>query len=465
VTETPVVKRHPIQPNGRSTTGVATLILAALLFVAAIIMGFSMLHRMRESVGWVLHSYEVRSEIRTLRLDSADLTAMVAEAPNDPASLKGTAKELSDEQQTLADLRVQTRDNPAQQERLARLAPLLDDTRSQLAACSTDSRCLPSRSPYQQEFLRSLYGHDQEIRAILDSMDTEEKKLLEGRLSAWSRRFGIMVVALTISASSAAFLVLFNFRMLLKEIDRRERSEQLIREHVDSYRALSGRILELQDTERRKIARELHDSIGQYLAGLKFQVAQVERAVATNPAASQTLLYETSDLLDRCLAEVRTISHLLHPPLLDELGLYSAARWYVEGFAERSGLQANFTVDDFADRLHKDAEIALFRVLQEALTNVHRHAAATRVAIDISCKNDEAVLFVKDDGHGIPPETLRRYREGHGGGIGLAGMRERLSDLGGNLTVDSSASGTLLRACLPTNACRTPRSESDTVLA
>jgi len=424
-----------------------------------------MLHRMRESVGWALHSYEVRGEIGTLRLDSADLTAMVVEAPNDPASLKGTAKELSDEQRTLADLRLQTRDNATQQERLARLAPLLDETRSQLEACSTDSRCLPSLSPYQQEFLRSLYRRDQEILGILDSMDTEEKKLLEGRLSAWSRRFGIMVVALTVSALSAAFLVLFNFRMLLKEIDRRERSEQLIREHVDSYRALSGRILELQDTERRKIARELHDSIGQYLASLKFQIGQVERVVVTNPAALQTLLSETSDLLDRCLAEVRTISHLLHPPLLDELGLYSAARWYVEGFAERSGLQADFTVDDFVDRLHKDAEIALFRVLQEALTNVHRHAGATRVEIDLSCKNNEAALVVKDNGRGVPPETLRRYHEGHGGGIGLAGMRERLSELGGNLTVESSASGTLLRACLPTSACRNPRPESDRVLA
>jgi signal transduction histidine kinase len=106
---------------------------------------------------------------------------------------------------------------------------------------------------------------------------------------------------------------------------------------------------------------------------------------------------------------VRTIPHLLHPPLLDELGLYSAARWYVEGFAERSGLQADFMVDDFVDRLHKDAEIALFRMLQEALTNVHRHAKAKRVQIDISCKNEQAVLLVKDDGRGIPPETLRRY--------------------------------------------------------
>jgi signal transduction histidine kinase len=465
VTDTPVVKRHGFQPNGRSTTGVTTLILAALLFVAAIILGFSMLQRMRESVGWILHTYDVRSEIRTLRVDSADLAAMVAEAPTDPGSLKGTAKELSDEQQALADLRSETRDNPAQQERLARLEPLLNDTRSQLAACSSDPHCLPSFSPSQQEFLRSLYVRHQKVLAILDSMDTEEKSLLEGRLTAWSRRFGIMVASLTISAVSAAFLVLFNFRMLLKEIDRRERNEQLIREHVDSYRALSGRILELQDTERRKIARELHDSIGQYLAGLKFQLAQIERAAGSNPAEFQTLLSETSDLLDRCLAEVRTISHLLHPPLLDELGLYSAARWYVEGFAERSGLQVDFKVDDFVDRLHKDAEIALFRVLQEALTNVHRHAAATKVEVDISCKNDEAVLLVKDNGRGIPTELLRRYKEGHGGGIGLAGMRERLNELGGNLTVESSRSGTSLRACLPTDACRNSRSESDTVLA
>jgi signal transduction histidine kinase len=466
VTDTTVVQRHRVQPNGRSTTSVATLVLAALLFVAAVILGFSMLDRMKESAGWVVHTYVVRGEIRTLHLDSAELTAMLAAAaPNDSSVFGNADRELADEKQTLTDLRAQTRDNPAQQERLGQLEPLLASTRSQIIACSADPRCLPSLTPYQQEFLRSMYDRHQRILAILNSMDTEERKLLEDRLAAWSRRFGIMVAALAISFLSAAFLVLFNVRMLLREIDRRERSEQLIREHVDSYRALSSRILELQDTERRKIARELHDSIGQYLAGLKFQVSQIEGLVATSPAASQALLSETSDLLDRCLAEVRTISHLLHPPLLDELGLYSAARWYVEGFAERSGLQADFSVDDFVDRLHKDAEIALFRVLQEALTNVHRHAEAKRVQIDISCKNDQAVLLVKDDGHGIPPETLRRYREGHGGGIGLAGMRERLSELGGDLTVDSSASGTVLRACLPTNACRTPRPEAATVLA
>ena len=291
-------------------------------------------------------------------------------------------------------------------------------------------------------------------------MENDEQALLNARVAAWFTGFRSMVIALAVSFLSAVFLVFFNLRLLVKEIDRRSRSERLVREHVNSYRALSGRILELQDVERRKIARELHDSIGQYLAGLKVQVSQLERLTSGNSPAAKDLFAETRDVVDRCLVEIRTISHLLHPPLLDELGLYSAARWYVEGFAQRSGLQVKLNVDDFVDRLHRDAEIALFRVLQEALTNVHRHSSAQRVVIDLSCKNNIAVLLVKDDGHGIPPETLRRFREGHGGGIGLAGMRERLAELHGTLTVDSSSSGTILRASLPTNACRLHPHES-----
>jgi signal transduction histidine kinase len=448
--------------TGRSTAGVATLILAAILFLATVMLGFSMVGRMRDSVDWVVHTYNARNQIRSLRSFSLDLMARVATASalNDPRYLSNLDADLAGQQKSFSLLKSLTQDNPAQQDRFASLAPLLTAMNTHLAPCSTDPGCLPPDPATRTKFLRTLHDRNEQAVAILDSMESDEQALLNARVAAWFRRFRLMVIALAVSFLSAVLLVFFNLRLLANEIKRRSRSERLVREHVDSYRALSGRILELQDIERRKIARELHDSIGQYLAGLKVQVKQLERLTGGNSPTSKELFTETTDVVDRCLAEIRTISHLLHPPLLDELGLYSAARWYVEGFGDRSGIHVKFFVDDFVDRLHKDAEIALFRVLQEALTNVHRHSGAKRVIIDLSCKNNVAILLVKDDGHGIPQETLWRFRQGHGGGIGLAGMRERLAELHGTLTVDSSPSGTTLRASLPTNACRLHRQES-----
>ena len=450
--------------TGRSTTGVITLMLAAVLFLATVVLGFSMIARMHDSVQWVVHSFNTRSQIRSLRTFSADLMAQIATAAslNDSLYVNHLEEDLAGQLQAVSHLQSLTLDNPSQQDRLARLQPLLLATQNQVAPCAISLQCLSSAPAGRPDFLRRLHDRQQQAIAILDSMDSEEQTLLNLRLAAWFSRFRIMVFALVASFLSAMLLMFFNLRMLVKEIDRRSASERIVREHVNSYRALSGRILELQDVERRKIARELHDSIGQYLAGLKVQINQLERSLSNgSPAVAKQQFSDARDLLDRCLAEIRTISHLLHPPLLDELGLYSAARWYVEGFAQRSGLHVDFSADDFADRLHKDAEIALFRVLQEALTNVHRHSGARTVIIDLSCKNDVAILLVKDDGHGIPQETLRRFREGHGGGIGLAGMRERLAELRGTLAVDASPSGTILRASLPTDACRLTPAESE----
>jgi len=166
-------------------------------------------------------------------------------------------------------------------------------------------------------------------------------------------------------------------------------------------------------------------------------------------------------LTDHAITEVRTISHLLHPPLLDELGFYSATRWYAEGFAKRSGMQIELKLNDVVDRLPKEIELALFRVLQEALTNVHRHAKARTVDIEVTCKDELVALIVKDDGAGIPRSALERFRGRQAGGIGLAGMRERLAELNGNLEVESGASGTTIRATVPTNACDMPDNNSE----
>jgi len=213
-------------------------------------------------------------------------------------------------------------------------------------------------------------------------------------------------------------------------------------------RRLTGRILSLQDDERRRIARELHDSLGQYLASIKINLDLLSRTI-NEPQQSATL----SDCLgatEQCLTETRTISHLLHPPLLDEAGFASAARWYVEGFAERSCLKVELDLPHQLGRLERDVETALFRVLQEALTNVHRHSGASVVRVLVRFGTEEVQLEITDNGKGIPPDRLYRLQnDGSSMGVGLAGMRERARELGGALKVVSAFPGTTIILTIP----------------
>ena len=221
---------------------------------------------------------------------------------------------------------------------------------------------------------------------------------------------------------------------------------------------LSSRILSLQDTERRRIARELHDCLGQYLTALKMNLDQMNLDQLSTEASDDgevtarksKRLSECLEIVDRCLTETRTLSHLMHPPLLDEAGLASAIRWYVEGFVERSDIEANLNLPSVLPRLRSNMELALFRVLQESLTNVHRHSSCSSVEITIEVNAAEVLLKVKDNGRGIAPDRLRSLREGGAEvGIGLAGMRERVRDLGGHLELDCDGSGTTVTAVMP----------------
>ena len=223
------------------------------------------------------------------------------------------------------------------------------------------------------------------------------------------------------------------------DITARKRAE-------NAARRLSGRILTLQDEERRRIARELHDSLGQYLTAAKMNLDRMSGSENGNgPLAS-----ECSEILGKCLMETRTISHLLHPPLLDEAGLASAARWYADGFAERSGIKVNLSLPPELGRLHRDVEIALFRVLQEGLTNVHRHSGGSAVNILLTVPIDQVRLEIRDNGQGIPPTTLKRLAEAAADtGVGIAGMRERVRELDGSFHIQSDRNGTLLTVTIP----------------
>ncbi len=272
-------------------------------------------------------------------------------------------------------------------------------------------------------------------------------------MGTWNRLFWRTSLVLALALFAALAFLACNFRLLSREIVRTQDLERVQRENVRSSRALSARILDLQDTERRRIARELHDSVGQYLVGLKINLEQLLGTPTNLSAAHEKLLTETVDLAERSIAEVRTISHLLHPPLLDEVGLESTTRWYADGFAKRCALRVSLHLDPITYRLPKDVELALFRVLQESLTNVHWHAGAKSIEVILTCSTGRVVLSVIDDGIGISPEVLTRFDAARASGVGLAGMSERLAELDGTLEVERRARGTTVRATIPVAEC------------
>jgi signal transduction histidine kinase len=215
---------------------------------------------------------------------------------------------------------------------------------------------------------------------------------------------------------------------------------------------LSGRLLHLQDEERRRIARELHDSVGQTLAALSMNLsavgADIERLSKT-----AAIIGDSAALVDDMSTDIRTISYLLHPPLLDESGLSSALTWYIKGFSVRSKIAVDLEIPEDFGRLSRDLETAIFRVVQECLTNIHRHAQSPVAGIRISQANGQVCVAVQDKGKGIPPDKRAAMLSSPTGtpGVGIRGMRERLRQLGGGLEIHSGGSGkgTLIVARLP----------------
>jgi len=216
-----------------------------------------------------------------------------------------------------------------------------------------------------------------------------------------------------------------------------------------SLSRLSARLIETQDDARRRISRELHDSTAQGLAAAAIDLSLVnEEAQALSPKAAK-LLAEASGLLDQVSEEVRDLSHLLHPPMLDEVGLVSALRWLVEGLEERSGIDVELDVPEDLERMPAQIELTLFRIAQEGLSNVHRHAQAKKAKIKIVPDSNKITLELSDTGKGIPEATLQKLGKNLAIGVGIAGMRERVSELGGEFEIVSGKRGTTLTASLP----------------
>jgi signal transduction histidine kinase len=212
---------------------------------------------------------------------------------------------------------------------------------------------------------------------------------------------------------------------------------------------LSSRLQQMRDEERRQIARELHDSIGQLLAALAMNLAVVQRQADNLDSAGARAISENAAMVEQISREIRTISHLLHPPLLDAAGLASALRWYVDGFSERSQIKVELHIPELFRRLSEEMEIAIFRMVQECLTNIHRHSGGNSAAIRVREENHRIVVEVRDAGKGIPLEKQLELSSSGRIGVGFRGMRERVRQLGGTLEIRSDNAGTAVTATLP----------------
>lgn len=225
-------------------------------------------------------------------------------------------------------------------------------------------------------------------------------------------------------------------------IERHKTEEQLCE--------LTTRLLQAQDDESRRIARELHDSAGQYLAAIQMNLSALERDSSSLTASQAKRLSDSIQMVNRCTTEIRTISYLLHPPLLDEMGLASALALYSEGFAKRSGIRVELDILKDLARLPTDTETAMFRIVQQSLANIYRHSGSPVARITIRQDAEQATMRICDEGCGMAPGVLKDFDSGTRlVGVGIAGMRERARALKGSFHISSSRDGTTIEVTLP----------------
>jgi PAS domain S-box-containing protein len=289
----------------------------------------------------------------------------------------------------------------------------------------------------------------------------------ENYYAPWERWFEVRLYP----ANDGGISVFYQDITERKQIEQAlEQSRQQLELQVDKRTAelqranrelheLSARLQQTQDEERRHLARALHDSAGQLLAAVAMNIAEVKAEVNRLSPERANRVHENEQIINQLTAEIRTVSHLLHPPLLDEVGLCSALRWYVDGFGSRSKINATLELPDKLERLSADVEIAIFRAVQECLTNAHRHSGCRSCAVRVYRDENQLTVEVRDDGKGIPQDK-RQSVTSSGGGVGLRGISERIRQLGGNLEIQSNEHGTAIIARLPITDAIPSRSQT-----
>ena len=295
---------------------------------------------------------------------------------------------------------------------------------------------------------------------IFDCVPVEQQTRLKEMLASGRRHAGDLDLQsssgrrslLRLSFSDVRAAGVSAIAVIASEVTELVEANEALRVNEDALRQLSTRLLKLQDEERRRISRDLHDVTGQKLAVQAMTLGQLLKHMGGNSEnGARKALSDCLDLANQISSEIRTMSYLLHPPLLDELGLLSAVRWYAQGFEQRSGVHVEIAIPRGLPRLSPDREVALFRVVQESLANVHRHSGSKTARVQVRSNKREIVLEVRDRGAGMQAGAMKSLSRNSGAfGVGIQGMRERMRLLSGSLDVSSAPGrGTIVRATLP----------------
>lgn len=417
-----------------------TLSLAlALLCISGIAAGIT-IARLYVSEKWIRHTYDVEVSVKDLESALADVgrRRVAYNDSGNAAALVEFGAATNRVSTAIQKIRQLVSDNPPE---LALLDRLQSNAKERVAISveSVEAKQRHQDEPAKDvEFTSRVARSSFETSEITGQMVENEDALLDQRVHTSSLLFAIALGILIASSILSAVMFWIHYRLLNGELRERRVAEKQLRQ-------LSGRLMHLQDEERRKFARELHDSLGQNLAVAKMTM---DSLVSTNP--SDPRYSDLGGLLEECYSQTRTISYLLHPPLLDELGFASAAKWFIEGFSKHTGIQVTVDISKQAERLPRDLELVLFRILQETLTNIQRHSKSPRAIVSVDAKSDQVSMSVRDYGEGIPKEMLANFEaNGSPGGVGLAGISERVREFGGKWDLKSSGAGTEVSVKIP----------------
>jgi signal transduction histidine kinase len=464
----------------RMRSKVALAFGAALACVAGVAaLQYQAVRRLNQDNDRVSHNQSLLRQLDSVRgsLNRADASVQGFVATGETSFRTSFRQAVTELKQSVQELGELTADNSVQHDKFRELESLANES---LRAMQTESdarrngELSPAALLPMENAIRKL---TRGVRALSGDMEVEEFRALQdwsAQAQAANRQTNLLIwlgclVACVLLGSAGiglyadltergkaefsraiAYAALQQSKEKLEaEISERREAQAQLQDSERRMRNLSLRVLKLQDEEHRRIGRELHDSLGQYLTALKMLLDTAQSSLAANLGADRTReeLGECSKLLEDSIREVRTMSYLLHPPLLEECGLRSAIPSYVEGFSKRSGIRVTVDIAPNFTRLPADVELAFFRVLQESLTNVHRHSGSATAHVRVAAHGDVAVLEVADQGKGISAES--RSDLPRKAGVGLHGMTERMRQLGGDLLIESGENGTTVRVTIP----------------
>jgi signal transduction histidine kinase len=397
-------------------------------------------YRIYSGETWVRHTYIVQVLVGDIESDLARMgrawqTYLQTEDKQCLQDIEAARTELFDK---ISQLKVLVQDNADQESSAEKLE------QAAYGRCRTLNESLQlvesgkSTHETQENYSAQLVDWSRQTSAIAKEMREEESRLLDRRLLLTNSLFVWVVAIFAVTFILSLYMLWEHYRGLTLELTQRTLAER-------NAQNLSTQLLRAQDQERRKIARDLHDGLGQILVAAKM----IADTLVKRPLEKQSLL-DLSALLDDAVSSTRSMSHLLHPPLVDELGFTSAARAYLEGFSRRTGVKVSFDLPDGEEPLPRDLELTLFRVLQEALTNIQRHSKSSKAEVQFIANGKTATLKVRDNGIGLPPGMMENFRQnGTNVGVGLAGMKERVRERNGEFEIRSDSAGTFISATFP----------------